>query len=100
MKASYFHKEWGVGVKMYPYSLDFTDSRGDILTVVKKLKKEVFEGKKIHLCECFLYWFNTMHVSLPYWECTQRWRTDDLKKGKQVVKSWAVGEILTDHVGK
>lgn len=45
MKASYFHKEWGVGVKMYPYSLDFTDSRGDILTVVKKLKKEVFEGK-------------------------------------------------------
>lgn len=40
-------------MKMYPYSLDFTDSRGDILTVVKKLKKEVFEGKKIHLCECF-----------------------------------------------
>lgn len=33
-------------MKMYPYSLDFTDSRGDILTVVKKLKKEVFEGKK------------------------------------------------------
>lgn len=31
---------------MYPYSLDFTDSRGDILTVVKKLKKEVFEGEK------------------------------------------------------
>lgn len=53
-------------MKMYPYSLDFTDSRGDILTVVKKLKKEVCEGKKIHLCECFLYWFNTMHVSLPY----------------------------------
>lgn len=52
---------------MYPYSLDFTDSRGDILTVVKKLKKEVFEGKKKYICvNVFLYWFNTMHVSLPY----------------------------------
>lgn len=101
MKASYFHKEWGVGVKMYPYSLDFTDSRGDILTVVKILKNEVFEGKKnTFVWIFFLHWFNTMHVSLPYWECTQWWRTGDLKKGKQVVKSWAVGEILTDHVGK
>lgn len=87
-------------MKMYPYSLDFTDSRGDILTVMKILKNEVFEGKKIHLCEYFfaLVQHNACVPTLLRMHTMMEIRR--FKKGKQVVRSWAVGEILTDHVSK
>lgn len=51
-------------MKMYPYSLDFTDSRGDILTVVKKLKKEVFEGK--NTCCVNVFCIGSTQCMCPY----------------------------------